>query len=245
MANLPRSVQVVTLKLTPEEKANLRRDLELSMGMRYTNETMVNDCGTMIVRALRRHTSINVPRYLDAFPNTIAMHFALRKALGDSQVGDFAQVAIDQADRPMQHLVRNLYINIMEAKVFLYLLPQNAYFREWLEIYHRDNPELQYYDPETLAEIQQWAKDVRVLVNEDPQIKVYRIKLARLRNSNDVVAKKNFLSLVEGYLNDQRRQILESSNPSTFDMKDSILSEYRLDTYEEIQHEFELALKSE
>ncbi len=88
LAKLPRSIQVISLKLSKAEKANLRRDLELAIAIRYKNETMVNDCSTMIVRALRRNTQIRVRRYLDAFPNTIGMYFSIRKSFDDPQIGN-------------------------------------------------------------------------------------------------------------------------------------------------------------
>lgn len=242
LGTLPRSIQVISLKLSKEEKSALRRDLESATAMRYNNETMVNDCGTMIVRALRRNTQIRVPRYLDAFPNTIGMYFALRKSFGDAEIGNLYQVAIDQTDRPSSHLVRNLYINILEAKIFLYLFPQNAYYREWMEIYNRDNPYFQNYDPETLEEIKRWVEDVHQIIDEDRQIKIFRQQTAKLRRSDDLDLKNEFIQTVREYVDEQKELISSSLSQENYDFKETILSEYRLNYYEEVFAEIQIQL---
>ncbi len=131
----------------------------------------------------------------------------------------------------------------MEAKIFLYLFPQNGYYRDWMENHNRDNPYFQKYDPETLEEIKRWAADVHQVIDEDVQIKLFRSQARKLSNSGDLALKAEFLDSVRSYIAEQKELIKESLNKDNYDFKEAILSEYRLNYYDEVFVEIQGTLK--
>ncbi|MEQ1875727.1 MAG: hypothetical protein ABL958_03715 [Bdellovibrionia bacterium] len=168
---MPRSVQSVTLHLTPAERLQLKRYLELSSFHAYRNQTLVMDCATMIAIALQRTTSIPVPPgtgtpfTIDASPSGMMMYFGILKSLGIQSadgtpvVQNINQIAMGAKDAPQTHLLRNLYINAVESRVFLSFFNWNAGQRTYMHArYGTDN--FQYLNPEVRREIEGWQKPV-------------------------------------------------------------------------------------
>lgn len=139
----------------------------------------------------------------------------------------------------------------MEAKVFLFLFPQNAYGREWVELYFR-NEGLQKHDPETLEEIARWAQDVRLSFDEDPQVRIFRRQHAALLAESTRVSvglldresfelkKQLFIETSEEWFSSEIERVNQSLSSEVFDFKKSILDQHRLTNLLETQNELQL-----
>ncbi len=159
----PRSVQMVTLNLPKEGKDRLKRSLELSTGMRYRNNTLVLDCASMIVKALKENAGVPIPELIDASPSTVMMVLAGMKTFGATNrvgaplVGDIKQVAMGSVDNPELHFYRNLLINSIEGKLMWFNFPKDKVHRAYFDLrYGKDN--FQYLEPEVRAGIESWQK---------------------------------------------------------------------------------------
>jgi len=232
LVDLPRSAQVITLNLTPQERHRLKRDLEMSTGMHYHNNTMVNDCATMVFRALRKDTSVSVSPLIDSFPSEIAMYFSMLKSAGSSQVGPIYQVAIGRSEAPVYHLIRNTYINMIEAKMMVAMIPYNEVSRIWMEVVYGSEG-FQYRDPLVQVEINSWRDDVRSYMESKAQIQTFRMKVARFAREGTQASRAELAGVIQDYFQGQlleARQIV--SQPDT-DFKDVILNQYRIELLEQ------------
>lgn len=167
VAKLPRTTQIVTLHLTPEAYAKLKSKMEMSIGKRYYNNTMVNDCATMFTRALYEATGIEVPEIIDSFPGFLAMYFAFQKSLKNPIVGDILQVSVDPKQNSNGLWWRDFYLNAMELKVWREFFVMNMAMRFKVDA-TKSSSQLQYYEPETQKMFQKWQHEtIRELNNLD------------------------------------------------------------------------------
>ncbi|MCC6276757.1 MAG: hypothetical protein IT289_02450 [Oligoflexia bacterium] len=198
LGRLPRSVHVVTLELPPENVLRLKRQLEEAVAMRYTNITFVNDCATMVVRALENHSGFYVPPLIDALPSAIAMQLSMMKSFDHPAVKSIQLVMIDESTRTEYHLLRNTWINIMEAKLAVQFALYNIVTRAYLNIRYEPS-ELQKYDPEVVAAIMDMRKEVAQRVAEDQQIQVFQQRLIEIQRIRDLTLREQKrVLLVEG-----------------------------------------------
>lgn len=167
LSSLPQSVQAVTLNLSEEEVNRLQRYLELQVGKQYANNTMVNDCTTMVVRALEENTRIRVSGLIDASPAQTAFYFAFQKTMGADWVGPMYQITVEEPSHP--HLARNLYINILESKLFIDLVVFNQANRAYIELMY-DREALQHHDPVTLQVLADFEVQYSQDVETDKQL---------------------------------------------------------------------------
>jgi hypothetical protein len=116
--NMPHSAVIITLKIDKEERLNLISYLESKSGQNYKNSTGVNDCATMIARALKMHTSIDISYLIDASPNQVAMSFSPNIAEGGIVKEKF-QVTTQQHERKKFHTLRNAYLGYLESALFI------------------------------------------------------------------------------------------------------------------------------
>ncbi len=240
---LNRSVQMITLNLTQEQRDQLKRDLELSTAKAYRNNTFAMDCSTMIVLALKKIHGISIPEIIDASPSLVMMYLAALKSLGATNgesvplVANIQQISNDNVQTPALHLFRNLYINVMEAKIYTLLFPYNAAIRGFMEArYGKDN--YQYWNPEVRAEIEAWQRDVDQQITSSElgeQLKVFRDEAESLRSAPDQERLSRFNQVVEYVLGRERdldRQRLSAADTS---FEDLIRAAYRLEALDALQ----------
>jgi hypothetical protein len=169
-ASLPRnlvnrSMRVTDLYLEPSYVAKLQRELEMNTGKEYQNETMINDCATMLKRALAGPGGVDFPTVIDPFPSLESTYLSLRHTLGDKRIGPTRMLVMGKDAKKGFHLARNTYLAIMEGKVALALLPMNALSRGVLD-YSEDKAKLQSHPPEIQEKIDSWKKETREKVRE-------------------------------------------------------------------------------
>ena len=198
---LPQSMEVVTLKLSSEELDRLNRELETHRAKRYENYTMVNDCATMLLRALSENTWMSSMRLIDASPSQIMMALSAKKAAGETRIGDIFQITIEEHDQPYKHLARNLWINAMESKLFINFFWINQSHRLILEM--KTGNELQSRDQATEDVIQrEWEKDALAELKADLQIALFEDQVSQ-------IAKVKNLAILQQSVEDYFSELIE------------------------------------
>jgi hypothetical protein len=253
LSSLPRSVQIVTLNLDPEDYKRLRSYLEDQTGKRYHNVTFVNDCATMITRALEKNTTFRFSRLLDASPSQIVMALSVMKASGDTRVESVRLVAVDQAESGMSQLFRNLYINTMESKIFVTGFLFNQGWRACIDATMTDD-ELQSRDDEVREVIEKkWREETEAFMKVHRKIQpVLDAFEAFERLANDDPSRSEKAKLVQELLDyswsdvEKRESARSGSALETFQAK--TLARYRLEWLEaaraRIQQELESVLRN-
>jgi hypothetical protein len=169
------------------EYLRLRRQLSLQENKEYKNITFVNDCATMVVRALKAETSIQIPKFIDASPSSIVMYFGTEKMAGSKRVESVRLVLGEKSQNPTLQLLRNAYINAREARLFY--APLNVALNQGRRAYFGATTtpkELQHFDEAFLERQRARFDDVEAELREDASLKFY------LRNA-DRVAKDSTL----------------------------------------------------
>jgi hypothetical protein len=159
--SMARAMRVTDLNLTPEQVNKLRRELEMNTGKAYDNRTFINDCATMIKRALEVNSDIRIPGVIDPLPSVSSAYLSMRKALGDNQVGITKMVTENTGGALKNFTVaRNAYIGMMEGKIALVSAPFNLPVRGYMDLFKKDE-DLQFHTPEVKAEILKWQENAR------------------------------------------------------------------------------------
>lgn len=237
------SVQMITLNLTQSEHDRLRRDLELETGKRYQNHTLVTDCATMIAIALRNSTSVNINPLIDASPTWNMMYLSLLKSSGVTNMDGLPIVdGVFQVDRsdsrnPNKNIFRTSYLNIIEGKVALHILPYNLIHRAYLNVRYGEEG-LHYWDPEVKNEIQKWEASFSETLLETQsyqQIIVFKERVRRLVLNQAPAEEIGFTrAVIENYLKEQinvETQILTNPNSKFYNL---LQSAYRIHYYTQL-----------
>lgn len=217
---LPRSVQIITLKVTPDERDSLKRYFELQVGKRYQNTTFVNDCATMVVRGLEAHSSINFcgfSQLIDASPSQLTMNFAAMKVFNPSRVGEIYLVYTDDEAIGLGHSIRNAYINIVESNLFIEYFFLNQLHRLFVDIRYSEE-ELHNIDPELLEVIKQIEEDTVERWAQETQIRLYEIKIKRIKSEGESYAGQiaELSQDINSYFHEKIRIVRETiENPET------------------------------
>ncbi len=198
-----RSMQVVTLDLAPDETEKMRRHFEnldgkpydfsaieadmspeyrklrrylvLQDQKKYKNVTLVNDCASMLVRALKLQTSIEIPKLIDPSPSSIFMYLSAMKLAGTNpKVRSVRLVLGDANQRPWLHLLRNAYINVREARLFYHpaslVLTQGQ--RAAIDFSHGAT-DLQYFEEAFLDAQSRYRDEMAETVRKDRDLEFY------------------------------------------------------------------------
>ncbi len=235
LAELPPSMQVIALKVTAQERLRLTDHLELQAAKGYKNLTMINDCATMVMRALEEHTSFSQMRLIDASPSQIAMAFSSRKTAGDDRVLGVFQVTLAAHSEQKTHLFRNLWINAMESKLFINFFLLNQFRRLWLDL--AESGEIQSWDA-TLEEF--FSKTITERaereINEDLQIEIYREQVQELEKVQDLpLLRASIESYFEEWIEFYRDRA-ETRREMTA-LEDRILDQQKIKLLEELRKE--------
>ena len=179
-----RSVQVMTLNLTPDEVQQLTRDLNLAKNKDYNNITWVNDCSSMVFRALRRHSNIEMPTTIDPSPGNVIMYLAALKDLGAKNnqqqqlVDSISQIDFSPSGSSVGRTLGNVWINRIEGSLYLGNLIFMAPLRWQMDIQHQMH---QIFSPQTTDELarnddqQQWSAQAQAELakfEQDAQLNV-------------------------------------------------------------------------
>lgn len=220
LESLPRSVEAIELKLSLEEARKLKHALVLKTAQRYKNITFVNDCSTMVMRALRANTSVDVSQLIDASPSQVAMYFSLRKLLGDVRVGTISQIALEDTGSPMSHLIRNTAINAIESRMFLSLLGIDQSQRAFVDFAY-DESELTHLDPEVESEMQSWKEDVDHSLTHDRQIAYFESLGDALRRDPELA------QIASGYFDREISRSVALATDAASDLRQILFHQYR------------------
>lgn len=164
---MERVVQTARLNVGKNAKDRLKRYLEMQTGKRYRNHTLVMDCASMVVKALKENAAAAIPTIIDPSPSQVMFYLGSLKTLkvdnsqGRKLVTELLQVKVGKTPEgnSNNHLWRNLYINMMETRVYWSFVHFSAAQRTYLEA--RYGKDLQYWDDETLDYFKLWEKDIR------------------------------------------------------------------------------------
>ncbi len=189
-----RAVHVATLKLDPSEVSALRRHLELQNGKIYRNLTLINDCSTMIVRAIESHTSVRIGKAIDPSPTAVMASFAYRKAAGDPIVKKVQLVRTDPNVPDAVLYARAAWIGILEGRLFYESYLLNTGVRGIFD--HRFGPdEIQNYGELVKGQIHGIRREVIAEYEDEPEISSF------LRQSGNLSPQQRaeFDPMVRGY----------------------------------------------
>jgi hypothetical protein len=143
---IPRVVQSIELNLTAEQVSKLKDDLESRRANVYHNITFVNDCATMIARALKRNNIIDIPVVVDASPAAMIQYLSVLKIKGDKRIGEFRQVQVGGEKSAKTMTARNFYINAVEARIWKTSFYLNLPMRMMMDqVYDESN--IEFRDP--------------------------------------------------------------------------------------------------
>lgn len=111
-----RSILVVVVEVGEPEVNRIRSELEKRSFCTYNNVTLVNDCATMIRRAVEPDASPFIA-VVDVGPTMMANYYAMRKTLGDGRIKKIIQVTHEPNGLHQTYLVRNSFISYLEIVV--------------------------------------------------------------------------------------------------------------------------------
>ncbi len=181
--SLPRSVQIITIRTTREKVDSLTRYLEQQKGKRYRNSTMINDCTTMTLRALKKVGILFDPFFdlatwpFDASPSQTHFLVSLSQFLSNEIVSTY-QVTVDEASDPNLHSFRNAFINLWESHLFIELFWLNQLQRAIITIQY-DNDQLHNRDPQVQSQIDEWKREAIERIKSSDDFKLNSLKIER------------------------------------------------------------------
>jgi hypothetical protein len=227
-----RSVQVITLDLDDERVLRLRRHLALHTQKRYENVTLMNDCSTMVARALQSEASVKIPKMIDPSPSSVILYFAGERLAGNPVVNSARLVTATKGQNPWLHVLRNAWVNIQEAK--FYFAPMTiAPFQVGRAVMdaNLDQRPVQYHSKEQLQAYERYRDDAEKTIVEDPEIALYLEHADRIRKNprQKEVVGEYFQQIYERELAQ-----LESRNADFYDLVSSF---YRLQYLSEAEKE--------
>lgn len=204
LAKLPKSMQIITINLSKENRDNLKRHLVMQTGKRYKNSTFVNDCLTMVLRALEKESDFNFTNRLwDASPSQTGMLLAMLKAAGDKSIGPIYQIASQEIATPLKHLLRNSYVNLLESYLFIEFFWMHQPQRAFMDIVYTED-DLQAYDQKVKDYMLVWKNNVETfLQNNQYQLLSYQLEqflnakqssfAKKLEQKTDLIESINFI----------------------------------------------------
>ena len=224
--SLPKTLTAININLKPEEYTRLKNYLESHRAHRYKNLTGINDCASMIAKALKKNTDLDFNQLIDASPGQIGYALSLMKMAGDKRVGDFYQVSMDSKQNDLKLLSRNTYIHMMESKLFIHYFLFNQTIRSFMELYYKPT-DFVTLDPQIKKLFdEQWKTEYSQYYNQDPRI-VYLYDFAQLIFHSEEVTPQT-ISHYEDILNSTFKEIsFELKEGKYIDFYDNKKIEYK------------------
>jgi hypothetical protein len=245
--NTKRSVRVVEINFSLEEVVDLRRDIERNVGKRYVNKTLINDCSSMIMRALDRNTDIHVPSWVDPYPSVsaavLSTYLLLRANLGDNRIGKTMMIVPDGTNSNLSYVVRNTLIGMLEGRVFINtaMFPVGPAQRGYMDLIESDE-DREYYDPEVAAVLKKWrieaANKLRSeLINYYGDADIF-VKIGKLPKSDPASKTKRdqARSVINQQIDDMQLEINEVLNSPYVTLRDLEESAVKLTVLEQTRN---------
>ncbi|WP_413582239.1 hypothetical protein [Bdellovibrio sp. HCB288] len=217
-----RVMQTARLKLGQEQKNKLKRYLEMQTGKRYRNYTLALDCASMVVKALKEQAQTDIPGIIDPSPSQVMFYLGSLKTIGaenQSQqplVQELLQVRVAKSSENKNHLWRNLYINMLETRVYWSFIGFSAAQRGYLEA--RYGNDVQYWDDETLDYFKLWESEIREEFQQESktgQLGIFEETL----NTKDPEMKESLRLAMDAYfkMEEQNLRDIQESPQSRFE----------------------------
>lgn len=223
-----RSVRVTNLNLDEKEILALRRELEMNTGKVYRNTTFVNDCATMIARALEKHTPLAIPVAIDALPSVTSTYLSVRRALGDERVGPTQQILFNENDSKGFHVARNTLVAMQEAKIALYGAPFNVPQRAYLAA-TASAEDLQFHTANETRQINAWREEARAgLATELTEV-------LGDKPAADPAVRALAEETLDRKINERRKQASAALESPVAEFKDIITAQALLENLDEIR----------
>jgi hypothetical protein len=232
---LERSIQVVSRRIGEKEVDRLRRKLEMLRGVEYANETMVNDCATMVCRETGLWNPLR-----DSLPGTLITTLSAQRVL-DPSITDVFEIEADAPHKRKRHIIRNAYINYLEGSLGVssswYNLPARAVFD-----FTKKEKDRQWWTPvgqQVLAEYKtesekENANDGRVILFKRRARQI----AALTAESKDVrEAKEAFLEVIKDHFDAEIAHAKEIEEFPQAEQKEVLMAKYRLEFLESARSE--------
>ncbi len=237
----PRSVQVASIYLKPDEYLRLKRSLEMKVGNYYDNTTFVNDCATMIDRAIGAATNgeVNFSFLVDASPGQMVLAVDFFRRFYPDRFGEPALVMVERPDRKAYHVWRNALINSLEAKLFATNFVFDKTWRLVEEVKHFDK-DWESMDPVVVEARDEQARKIALdRIREDLSLALVTLNLdvaeVSLNDLNSIAAR---IDREKDELREERASAETNANLSaatllSFGFRESLLKEIeeRVATY--------------
>lgn len=234
LGNLPQTFQVITLKVGKEERDRVRRHLELQTGKVYDNRTFVNDCASMIARALQMENPI-----VDPSPSAVVLAMQARRQAGDPRVERVFTVYDKDTPRGRVTLLRDAYVNYRESALHFQLLPFNLPNRLSLDA-TATAESLQHWEPAERAVIESWREDVRKMEEMDATARLLRHSADRLAGLTPEQASERrpvLERLVERHVGERATRARATLDDPNAPLQEIFFATYRLEFYETLRRE--------
>lgn len=138
----------------------------------------------MISRALRENTRVSIPSVVDPSPFWLESWFLAQKHLDPGTVRGFDLVLLNESKGPEKHLLRNLFINYAEGRLYQAAFFLNQGRRAALEA-KRGPDEIQYWDEESEKVIAGWRREARDDVEKDGTLNALLVELPKTKNRSE------------------------------------------------------------
>lgn len=219
----PASIQATTIKLGANDVKKLQAYLEAQNNKIYLNKTGVNDCATMVIRALKQNTKLDDPflRLIDSSPSQITMSLAALKAMGDNRITKIQTILQTQTDRTDWHKLRNAWENKIESSFFL---NPAIFAANQISRYHLDQSygidQLQIYtqeDDRYLSKLEEANLD---FMGSDVFLALVPVRLKVLSEQKNISSSElfEFKQLTISLLEEKRKELKASLKNSSIDI---------------------------
>lgn len=190
-----RTFKIVTLNLTKDSVAEMRRYLESNLGKNYQNETGSNDCATMTSRLIERFSDLRIPDFLEQSPSQLSMYLSSLKTLGSSDVADIYALTTS-VDESLGEQWRDALImaeeSALASKLIFVLYPKRVYIdlTETQDSLHRDSFQWK-------ARIAAFKQEAKNSLDEDVLLNVYWKKLEKIAQNVDIDKSEKMVRIQE------------------------------------------------
>lgn len=212
--NLDRVVQSSTLRLPISEKNKLKKYLIQQTSKHYRNFTLAHDCSTMVVKALKKSTNIQLPAIIDPSPSQVMMYLNVLKNLkiknseNEILVGQISQIYVVDSEKFKNHNIRSIYINAMDTRVYWSTFYFNLTVRTLIELFHHSD--YQYFNKETIAYFESQEKIwTRRFQNEKSENQWGMFETYAQQPNHNLQEKNYLFELITNYKDQEIRKLNE------------------------------------
>lgn len=246
-----RNIQVVTLKVGKQKKDEVRRYLELNAWKQYHNETFVNDCSTMSLRAIGQES-----KWIDPSPSSVMMCFSILKTFGDSQVSDVFLIKDSKAPsrnpsdlkyysdnmETVGMLARNTIVNFWDAAIHVSSLPVSIPMRVSID-QNFTSDDFQHHGETAKHIIASWRDEAEKALQDEPSISMHTKITDRFkRYEGSAEQRQRLRALALEQLESDFEKLMKEANDSYHNPSATLygywMAKYRLELLPEYKKRF-------